>query len=40
MLVSKIAVLIVMIANCVTNFMPFRNIIYQIIYDHDDINKK
>lgn len=40
MMASMIAVLIVMIANCVTNFMPFRNIVFYIIYEEEEISKK
>lgn len=29
-----------MVANQVTNFMPFRNNLFSLIYEHDDMSKK
>ena len=40
MMIAKICVMIVMVVNCVINYMPFRSSLYMMIYDHDDISKK
>lgn len=39
-IVASSAVLIVMVVNCVTNYLPFRSALFTLIYDHDDISKK
>lgn len=40
MIIASLLVMIVMIVNCVTNFLPFRSALFTLIYDHDDISKK
>ena len=40
MIFSSVAVLVVMVVNQVTNFLPFRNNLFQLIYEHDDISRK
>ncbi len=40
MIAASATVLIVMIVNCVTNYLPFRSALFTLIYDHDDISRK
>ncbi|CDW75595.1 sodium-coupled neutral amino acid transporter 1 isoform 1 [Stylonychia lemnae] len=40
MIFTKVALLLVMVVNQVTNYMPFRYNLFQMVYEHDDISKK
>eukprot|EP00347_Sterkiella_histriomuscorum_P011644 403371663 len=40
MILSSVAVLVVMVVNMVVNFLPFKNNLFQMLYEHDDISKK
>lgn len=40
MIVASVAVLIVMVVNCVTNYLPFRSALFTLMFDHDDISRK
>jgi len=40
MILASFLVMIVMIVNCVTNYLPFRSALFTLIYDHDDISKR
>jgi len=40
MILANCAVLIVMIVNQVTNYLPFRYNLYEMIYEHDGITRK
>ena len=40
MMVGKVAVMMVMVVNIVTNYMPFRNNLYQMLFDTDEFSRK
>lgn len=40
MLIAMLAVLVIMVVNCVVNFIPFKNNVFYMIYEHDDMSKK
>lgn len=37
MMFANIGVMIVMVVNCVTNYLPFRENLYSLLFDVDDI---